>query len=60
MFSKTKIVGVLMVAMAFTKLAVDILDGNGVHVMSHVDEIQTALSGAGLYFLRDAIKKLEG
>ena len=56
---KTKVVGYLMVAVAFLNFLIDLLDGNGIDFHRHFETIATALAGSGLVFLRSAIQKLE-
>lgn len=58
--SRTKIVGYLMVLVAFANLLIDILNGGGVDLVHHFSTISTALLGSGLVFLRDAVGKIEG
>jgi len=57
--SKTKIAGALLVAVAVFQTAIDALNGGDFSLSSHLDEIATALSGAGLVFLRQAIDKIK-
>lgn len=57
--SKTKIVGVLMIVSAVVAVAIDALDGNGFSFSSHADALMTAMNGAGFFFLRDAIAKIQ-
>lgn len=57
--TRTKIIGALIVAVAVIQVAVDALDGGGFNLGGHIDSIMVALGGAGLYTLRDAVKKVE-
>ena len=56
--SRTKITGWLLVAVAVLNTAVDLLNGNGFDLSAHISDLVTALSGAGLVFLRDAVAKV--
>jgi hypothetical protein len=56
---RTKIAGYILVAVAVLNTGVDLLDGNGFNFAAHVADLTTALSGAGLVFLRDAIAKIK-
>ena len=58
--SKTKVIGVLMIISAIVSVGVDALDGNGFDIASHMNSLIIALNGAGFYFLRDALKKIQG
>lgn len=58
-FSKTKLVGYLLILLAVVKAAIDALDGSGFDISAHFNEVALALSGAGLVFLRGAISKVE-
>lgn len=58
--SKTKVVGYLIVALAFIKVAVDALDGGGFDFQGHFDEVAAALGGIGLVFLRSGVDKAAG
>ncbi len=55
--SRTKIIGILLLASAVVSVAVDLLDGGPVDFQKHYDSIVTALGGAGLITLRAAIDK---
>ena len=55
---KTKIVGYMIIAVAVLNTAIDALNGGGFDFITHVKDLDAALTGAGLVFLRDAIHKL--
>ena len=57
--SRTKLAGYLLVAVAALNTVVDLLNGNGFEMTTHVNDVVTALSGAGFVFLRDAVAKLK-
>lgn len=57
--SRTKIAGYLLIAVAVMQTAIDALNGGGFELSAHLNEIATALSGAGLVFLRQAIDKIK-
>lgn len=56
--SRTKLVGYLMILVSVTNLVIDILNGGGVNFPHHFETISTALTGAGIVFMRDAISKI--
>lgn len=57
--SKTKMVGVLMVIVAVIKTAADAMNGGGFNPMDHLNEIDMALQGLGIFFLRHAMQKFQ-
>lgn len=57
--SKTKVTGWLLLVVAVLKTVVDVVDGSGFSVSAHLVDAQTALSGLGLVFLRDAVGKVQ-
>jgi len=57
--SRTKWAGYLLVAIAVLNTAVDLLNGGGFNFSVHITDITTALGGAGLIFLRDAVAKIK-
>ena len=58
MISRTKIAGFLLIAVSVLNMAIDILNGGGFTLSSHLTDITNALAGAGFVFLRDAIAKI--
>lgn len=56
---KTKVAGYLLIAVSVLNTAVDLLNGGGFDVQSHITDIVGALNGAGFVFLRDALSKLQ-
>lgn len=57
--SRTKLAGYLLVAVAVLNTALDLLNGNGFDMSTHINDVVTALSGAGFIFLRDAVAKIK-
>lgn len=54
---RTKIVGITMLLVAIANTVKDLFDGGGFDLNAHFIDIQTALTGLGLYFLRSAQDK---
>lgn len=57
--SRTKMMGYLIVIVSLLNTVIDIFNGNGFDLSTHLNEIIAALGGAGLVFLRSAVEKIK-
>ena len=57
--ARTKIVAVCIFGVAVLSTLKDLADGGGFNFSSHANDLVIGLNGLGLYFLRDAVSKVE-
>lgn len=57
--SRTKIVAAMTLTAAVLDIVIDALNGGGFDLKSHVAALLAASGSLGLYFLRDAVQKVQ-